>query len=199
MTPYRETVILDSDMMFPVDISYWWDFLSTREIWIADKPLTFRGTPITSTKYRETFVSNNLPNVYTAFMYFKKDQLAAELYSLIEIIFNNWEKFYYEYLDETRPVRLSGDVAYALAIKILGIQDECFANTGLPTFVHMKSHLQDIKPELISEDWTRHIPTYFSNDGSFTVGNYKQTVPFHYHVKSWLTNSMITTLEGTVL
>lgn len=196
MTPYDETVILDSDMLFPVDISDWWDIMSQKDIWIANKPSTFKGAPITSTKYRTAFVSNNLPNVYTAFMYFKKSPVVHQLFELIEVIFNNWERFFYEYMNEDRPRRLSGDVAYALAIKILGIEDQCFGNLDqLPTFVHMKAHLQGIDEKLVSEDWTQHVPTYFHDDGTFTIGNYQQTLPFHYHVKSWLTDDMIKTLE----
>ena len=126
MSPFDETIILDADMLFPEDISHWWDILSKKDIWITDKPRTFTNEVITSTKYRNTFVSNNLPNVYTAFMYFKKTKETAELFNMVELIFENWERFFYEYLDETRPKYLSGDVAYALAIKILGIENECF-------------------------------------------------------------------------
>lgn len=200
MTPYDETVILDADMIFPTDISHWWDILSRQDIWITDSPMTFKGEKITSTKYRETFVSNQLPNVYTAFAYFKKTKLTAELFSLLDIIFNNWERFFYDYLDETRPKFLSGDVAYALAIKILGIENECFGNMqSMPSFVHMKGHLQNIDEKFISEDWTKHIPTYFRDDGKFKVGNYEQVLPFHYHVKEWLTDDIISTLEKRVL
>jgi hypothetical protein len=199
ITPFDETVILDADMLFPADISNWWDILAQKEVWITNKPRTFKGDIITSTKYREAFVSNNLPNVYTAFMYFKKTQLSAELYKMIEIIFQHWERFFYTYMDETRPKRLSGDVAYALAIKLLGIEDECFGNSDLlPSFVHMKAFLQNIDERFITEDWTKHFPTYFADDGTFKIGNYEQTLPFHYHVKSWLTNEMITTLEKRV-
>lgn len=198
MTPYDETVILDSDMLFTEDISHWWDYLSTRQICIADRPLTYRGDIITSTRYRTAFETNHLPNVYTAFMYFKKDELAAELFSMVEIIFNNWQRFYYEYLDENRPKHLSGDVAYALAIKILGIEDQCFSDHNIPTFVHMKSYLQGIKEELISEDWTKHIPTYFDRECKLKIGNYRQTVPFHYHIKNWMTDDIITMLEEKV-
>jgi hypothetical protein len=198
-SPYDETVILDADMLFPSDISYWWDILSTKDVWIADKPRTFRGEIITSTKYRPAFVSNDLPNVYTAFMYFKKTDLAYELFKLTEIIFNNWEKFFYEFLDESRPKSLSGDVAYALAIKILGIEDECFGNIdSMPTFVHMKSFLQNVDVNTVTEDWTKHFPTYFSDNGTFKIGNYNQTLPFHYHIKEWMTDEMIYSLERSI-
>jgi hypothetical protein len=199
MTPFDETVILDADMLFPSDISYWWDILSQKDIWITDKPRTFKGEIITSTKYRNSFVSNQLPNVYTAFMYFKKSEIMAELAAMVEFIFNNWQKFYYEFLDDKRPKNLSGDVAYALAIKLLGIEDKCFEKIdALPSFVHMKGHLQNIDERYISEDWTKNLPTYFNEDGSFMIGNYKQHLPFHYHIKSWLTDNMISILEKRV-
>lgn len=195
MTPYDETVILDADMLFPKDISHWWDLLSSKDMWFTTTPRTFKGSIITSTKYRQTFVSNQLPNIYTAFAYFKKNQTTGELFRLANYIFNNWETFFYTFLDETRPKFLSGDVAYALAVKILGIENECTGQLEIPSFVHMKSHLQGIEERFLTEDWTKHIPTYFADDGSFKIGNYEQTLPFHYHIKSWLTDEMIRTLE----
>jgi len=118
---------------------------------------------------------------------------------LTQFIFENWERFFYNYLDETRPKHLSGDVAYALAIKLLDIQDDCFGNLdSVPSFVHMKGHLQNIDEKFITEDWTQNIPTYFREDGGFKIGNYEQVLPFHYHIKEWLTNDMISILERRV-
>ena len=146
MTPFEETVILDTDMVFTTDISYWWDFLSIKDVWATTNVQTYRGNTVTSDFYRKTFARNDLPNVYTAFMYFKQSELATRLFALNEIIFNNWERFYYEYLDESRPKFLSADVAYALSMKILGIEDECTNPhlVGAPTFVHMKSFIQGV-------------------------------------------------------
>jgi len=196
MTPFDETVILDADMIFTSDISHWWDIMSNKELWATSDPVTYKGEIITSTKYRSTFESNKLPNVYTAFLYFKKTKTVGELFGLIELIFNNWEKFYYEYLDESRPKNLSGDVAYALAIKIMGLEDE-FLDPGrsIPSFVHMKSFIQNVDEKYLSEDWTLNIPTYFSSKGSVKIGNYEQYLPLHYHIKSWLTDEMIEILE----
>jgi len=199
MTPFDETVVLDADMLFPADISQWWDVMSQKDMWITNKPRTFRGEIITSTKYRESFVSNNLPNVYTAFMYFKKTRMTAEVFKMVEYIFHNWERFFYDFMDETRPKHLSGDVAYALAIKLLDLEEECFGNSDLvPSFVHMKSFLQNVNEKYITEDWTNHFPTYFADDGTFKIGNYNQYLPFHYQVKSWLTDEMINILEKRI-
>ena len=43
MTPFDETVILDTDMIFTADISYWWDILVTKDVWFTTAPKTFKN------------------------------------------------------------------------------------------------------------------------------------------------------------
>jgi len=197
MTPFEETVILDCDMVFLSDVSYWWGILSNKDVWFTTNVRTFKNEIVTSDFYRKTFTSNDLPNVYTAFFYFKKSTMASEIFKLTEIIYQNWERFYYDFLDETRPKHVSGDVCFALAVKILGIENECTSNLeSMPTFVHMKSFVQNIPNKMLSEIWTEHIPTYFTYDGQLKVNNFAQILPFHYHRKEWLSDDIIAKLEG---
>jgi hypothetical protein len=123
--------------------------------------------------------------------------MSSELFKMLNIIFDNWERFFYTYLDEDRPKFLSADVAYALAMKILGIQDECTWNnmTELPTFVHMKSKVQNIKEDLLGEEWEKYIPAYLTDQGQLLVNGFLQTHPFHYHRKDWLTDRVVKKLE----
>jgi len=195
MTPYDETVILDTDMIFPTDVSFWWDRLSTRDFWACTNVKTFRNENVTSDYYRKVFTGNNLPNVYTAFCYFKKCNLSAELFSLIEIIFQHWQRFYYKYLPNNKPEHVSGDVVYALAMRMLGIEHECTNPllNSLPTFVHMKSHVQNI-PHL-DQDWCESIPTYYRSYNDFKIGNFQQSLPFHYVNKEWMTKEKIEQME----
>lgn len=196
MTPFDETVILDTDMIFTSDVSFWWDYFAEREAWFTTNVKTYRGTDVTSDYYRKTFTSNSLPNIYTAFAYFKKTERVAEMFQLVELIFQNWEKFFFEFLDNTKPDWLSGDVAYALAIKLLGLENEFTQPLkNIPTFVHMKSQLQDHNNSIPSEEWTKHIPTYFKTNGDLKIGNFKQFYPVHYHDKAWLTDVVIQRLE----
>lgn len=197
MTPYDETVILDTDMLFPIDVSHWWDILSQRDVWATTKVRTFRGETVSSNYYREYFVKNNLPNVYTAFFYFKKSELASELFAMTEIVFQHWQRFFYKYMPEGKPDQLSGDVAFALAMQLLGIEHECTRENidAVPTFVHMKSHVQNVPTSLISHTWTNTIPTYYNHYKDFKVGNFQQTLPFHYVEKDWLTINMIKQME----
>jgi hypothetical protein len=198
MSPYDETVILDTDMLFPTDVSHWWDILCQRDVWATTTVRNYRGEVVDSNYYREYFVNNNLPNVYTAFFYFKKCDLSAELFHMIEIVFQHWERFFYKYMPRGKPDWLSGDVAYALAMQLLGIEHHCVRENidSMPTFVHMKSHVQNIKQVQISDLWTNSLPVYYSKYNSFKVGNYQQTLPFHYVDKDWITNSMIKQMEN---
>lgn len=197
MSPYDETVILDSDMIFPTDVSHWWDMLSERDVWATTNVRTYRGDIVTSDYYRKYFVANDLPNVYMAFFYFKKSELASELFAMIEIIFQHWQRMFYKYMPKGKPAWLSGDVAFALAMQILGIEEQCtkpLAN-NFPTFVHMKSHVQEIPSTLIEENWTKSLPTYYNKYDDFKIGNFQQLLPFHYVEKNWMKPDMVKQME----
>lgn len=198
MTPYDETVILDTDMIFPVDVSYWWDLLAERDVWATTNVRTYRGDIVSSDYYRTYFVKNNLPNVYTAFFYFKKSDLASELFAMIEIIFQHWQRMFYKYMPNGKPAWLSGDVAYALAMQLLGIEHECTKplTTSFPTFVHMKSHVQDIPQTMVNDKWSETLPTYYDSYSNFKIGNFQQLYPFHYVEKDWMTKDMIEQMEN---
>ena len=198
MTPYDETVILDTDMLFPTDVSQWWDILQQKDIWACTNVKTYREELIYDTYYRKELKLNNMPNVYTAFFYFKKSDLATEFFKMVEIIFHNWERMYFKYMPKGKPEWLSADVAFSLAIHILGIKDKCTADymTELPTFIHMKSEVQNIQTSLVHEDWTKTLPTYYKSYKDFKVGNFQITHPFHYVSKEWLTTEMIAQMES---
>jgi len=196
MSPYDETVILDTDMIFPTDVSYWWDIMSQRDVWATTKVRTYRGEIVTSNFYREYFDANELPNVYTAFFYFKKSELASELFAMIEIIFQHWQRMFFKYMPKGKPDWLSGDVAFALAMQILGIEAECTMENidAVPTFTHMKSHVQNIQ-DGVSDTWSDSIPTYYRSYKDFKIGNFQQQYPFHYVEKDWMDTNKIKQLE----
>lgn len=199
MTPYDETVILDTDMIFPTDVSYWWDIMSQRDIWSTTKVRTYRGDIVTSNYYRKFFEANNLPNVYTAFFYFKKSDLASEFFAMVEIVFQHWQRFYHRYMPKGKPDWLSGDVSYALAMQLLGIEHLCTRENieSVPTFVHMKSHIQNVKGALINEKWGDSLPTYYKDCTNFKIGNFQQLLPFHYVEDEWLTDKKIKQMEAS--
>lgn len=200
MSPFDHTVKLDADMLFLSDKSYWFDYMQDSHLVFATNTKTYRGEAITSDYYRKVFTDNNLPNVYSAYFYFDKSDEAFEFFKLSEVIFNNWEKFFFEYLKpEFRPKFVSTDVVFGLAAKILNT-DELNKNSSIsnefPTFVHMKSRLQHWPDDhLMNEDWTKMIQIYFNNECQLKIGNHLQTLPFHYFVKDFLTDEIIMQME----
>ena len=200
MSPFDHTVKLDADMLFLTDKSYWFDYLKGSNLVFATTAKTYRGDTVTSDFYRKVYTENELPNVYSAYFYFDKSDVSFEFFKLSELIFNNWEKFFEEFFKpEHRPKFVSTDVVFALAAKILGIEElnkNRAISEDFPTFVHMKSRLQNWPEDNhMNEDWTKMMPVYFNQDCQLKVGNYLQTLPFHYFVKEFLTDEMITLKE----
>jgi len=201
MSPYDETIKLDADMIFNSDLSEWRNVLGQSEVVFCTEASTYRNEKVESDYYRKVFTQNNLPNVYTAFFYFKKSDAAHELFKLAEHIYNNWQRYFFEFLEaEHRPAFVSTDVVFAIAAKILDIESlNMNPHIPVPTFVHMKTQLQkwhlDRNAPPIPEEWNKVVQVYFNNDCELNIGNYRQTLPFHYHVKDFVTDEMIATME----
>jgi hypothetical protein len=194
ISPYDETVILDSDMLFLSDVSNWWNYLSTNhDICFTTSVKTYRNELISSDYYRKAFTANRLPNFYSAFVYFKKTDKAKEYWELVEIITKNWKKYYQKFLPEHRPKFLSMDVVFALAAKILCIEDELTSSFDYPNFVHMKSKAQNWKNT--SDDWMENVGIYLNEKGSLKIGNYQQHGIFHYTDKNFMMEHMLYTFE----
>jgi uncharacterized CHY-type Zn-finger protein len=197
MTPYTETIVLDSDVIFTENIDHWWTHLTKKDFLACTNVKTFRGENVTGDYYRKKFTELNLPNVYTNFMYFKQSELTYEITRMTEIIMTNWDVFYEKYLRGIGQNWMSADMAYALAIRILDVEDlTCdYHIKDVPTFVHMKSYIQNINIVKINSDWTKSLTSQLSDDLSVMIGNYRQETPVHYVEKHWMTEDKIAIYE----
>lgn len=219
ITPYEETVLLDCDMLFTTDVSDWWNLMSLRKMWATTMPRNFRGEPITNSAYREIFIQNQLPNIYSAFMYFKQDEDVHRVFDYARRQVYYWSDMrnYYRYREvsdidsaiyasnsrfryswthhyKTFPQKVSGDLMFAQAIKSLGMGNEFAPIVNLPTFVHMKISDQGIG-ETGVDNWNEVLPWTLKNDLTLTVGNYVQRYPFHYVNKDFLNADITRKLE----
>ena len=87
--------------------------------------------------------------------------------------------------------------AFALAVKLLDKEEEfCdYDIKDVPTFVHMKSYVQNIPQNKISTIWSNSIQSDIADDLSINIGNYTQNLPVHYVHKEWLTAEKIALYE----
>lgn len=195
ITPYAETIKLDADMLFTSDISDWWPLLGRQDVVGCTTVETYRGESITSDFYRKCFTANGLPNLYSAFLYFRISAQAEAFFDLAQVIYHNWQRFFGEFLEPiTRPQFVSTDVVFALAAKLT--EDCTCPSSPVPRFVHMKSRVQNWpEPIAADDDWLRHVPVTLADDVMLKIGRYRQYLPLHYHQKAFLTDAIIATYE----
>ena len=169
LSPYDETIVLDADMLCTSNIDYLWN--CNEDVSFTTQVLTYRNQLVTSNYYRKTFVSNNLPNIYSALYYFKKTQAAKEFFNLFELICNNWEIFYKEFAPINQQKWASIDVSAAIASKILNLK-----NDNNFKFVHMKPYVQYWQE--VPDKWISVLPVSYKDE--LFIGNFKQRGLFHY-------------------
>lgn len=195
ITPYDETVVLDADMIFLTDVSHWWKYLKNHDICITNKVKTYRNEIIKNDLYyRKYILKNNLPNTYSAFLYFKKSELSKEFWNLSEHILKNYKQYYNIFLKNEKTEILSMDLVFSIAVYILGIQNKVFSTLDYPTFVHMKSMIQGW--QISSNDWRNHVGYYINKDGKLKIGNHNQSEIFHYTEKDFITDEIMYIYEN---
>ena len=180
LTPYKETVVLDTDMIFLSDVTHWWKYLEDKSIGFLTNVRDYRNHIIQNDYYRKTFTANNLPNVYCAFHYFKKDDVALEYYKTLNRVCENYEKYYEVYAPKQKPSISSMDVNHAIALLDNELQDYTIS---FPSFVHMKSKVQGWSNA--PENWRDRVPYYLDEDFNLKIGNFMQHGLVHYVEQSF--------------
>ena len=195
VTPYDETIVLDTDMLVLQDISSWWNFLSNYDLFFTSRVETYRRETVTGDYYRKTFVVNKLPNLYSGLYYFKKCEKSHEFFSWLELVTNNWELFYGKYTPKNYNNWLSFDVSAAIVTKILDIEHEITnKKTTIPTFTHMKPKIQGWNESI--DRWQDAVGVYFSKDCKLKIGNHQQTGIFHYTENDFVTEEILQTFRN---
>lgn len=194
VSPYDETIVLDTDMLFLDDISSWWDYCSTSDLKFCSTIKNYKNEIIIADPvHRKTFINNGLSNPYVALYYFKKSDLALNFFKVLEFVVKNWE-FCSKTITSTTPQKwLSIDLATAIAIEIMGIEDQVIDKFSPLEFVHMKSAIQGWNP--VPSSWQNAVSFSFEN-GCMLVGNYRQSFLFHYVEKDFVTDKLLVKLEG---
>ena len=175
ITPYEETIILDTDTIFLSNIDYVWDSLQGRSVAFLTDAKTYRGNTIVDDFYRQVFVKNNLPNIYNAFHYFRQDHIALDYYKHLELVCKHTEDFYNIHLKKLKPKVSSMDVNHAIAVLNSNLQKY---EINTLNFVHMKPRVQEWK--VTNGSWMQDIPFYIDDNCNLKIGNYLQSGVFHY-------------------
>lgn len=179
LTPFKETIKLESDLLFTRDISHWLYALRLRDVCFSYNCKNYQQQTITNTPYRKLFELNDLPNVYSGMYYFRFSQTAAEFFKIARLIYANWSTVKDQLIQcDELP---STDVVFALTAKLIGIEQCTIPTLDFFNFVHMKPQIQgwaDTQP------WTDHVNIEYDKE-ILRINNVNQYSPVHYYEKEF--------------
>jgi hypothetical protein len=190
LTPFKETIKLESDIVFTRSIAHWWNTFRLKNVVLSTGCRDYRQELSSSREYRKLFDDNELPDTYSGLMYFRYTREATQFFMLAEQLFKNWPHLRDNVLLNCRDDNPTTDVVYALAAKIIGVEDCTLPNVDFINFVHMKPAINNWTstpwPELVMSE--TDLPM-------IRIANTNQYHPIHYHEKSWVTPELVEEYE----
>ena len=181
LTPFKETIKVESDILFTRDISHWWTAFRSKDLVLSVGCKDYLGKQSTSRKYRKVFDLNYLPDVYNGLMYFRFSSDASRFFSIARDIFQNWDAVRDQVLIDCRDPEPTTDLVYAIATRVLG-EEKCTVPTmDFINFTHMKPGIQGWND---SQSWLEHAVVEI-DDNMIRINNVNQYHPFHYQDKNF--------------
>ena len=191
LTPFKETIKLESDLLFTRSIDHWWTAFRLRNVCLSTGAKTFNGINSTIRKYRELFDENKLPDVYNGLMYFRFSQEAKQFFDAAQYIQINWE-YVRTGLKKCFEEEPSTDVLYALAALIVGEETCTMPSMDFINYVHMKSGFNGWSD---TRSWVDTVMS--ERDGDvIRINNLNQYDPVHYYDKNYATQELIKYYES---
>lgn len=190
-TPFKETIKLESDLLFTRSIDHWWTAFRLRNVCLSTHARAATGAMLDGfIKYRELFKANQLPDIYNGLMYFRYTQEAHDFFLTARNIFENWDIVSAELIRCNVPA--STDVVYAIAALILGEDIVTMPSLDFLNFVHMKSGFNGWSD---ARTWLETVVN--ERDGDIIrINNLNQYHPVHYYDKTYCTQELIKYYES---
>lgn len=186
LTPFKETVKLESDLLFTRSIDHWINAFRLRDIVLSTGCKNYRQEASSVRAYRKTFDDNGLPDVYNGLMYFRFTQTAKNFFDVVKSIFANWATVRNQ-IKNCREDEPSTDLVFALAAQIIGPESCTLPAADFINFVHMK-------PAINEFDYDFNFNEVFVSEfdqGMIRINNINQYHPLHYYDKNFITDEII--------
>lgn len=192
LTPFKETIKLESDLLFTRNIGHWLNAFRLRDIFLSSGCKTYRQEISTNRAYRSFFDDNELPDIYNGLMYFRYSQAANEFFLTAQKIYQNWEYLKNNLLKNCREDTPSTDVLYALTAKVIGIENCTIPSMNFVNFVHMKNVINNFGND--GADWF-DIVMHEREGDMIRINNLNQYNPVHYFNKTYISDKILNELE----
>lgn len=187
LTPFKETIKLESDLLFTSSIDHWLPSFRLRDVLMPLGCLTSLGEPATSRTYRRFFDSNALPDVYTGLMYFRFSQTGANFFRTASQIREHWDELKTKVLKNCREDVPSTDVLYAVTAQVIGVENVTLPSLDFIKFVHMKPEINGYN---VGIPWYDAVMSERDGD-MIRINGINQYWPVHYYEKEYATLELI--------
>jgi hypothetical protein len=191
LTPFKETVKLESDIVFTRSIEHWWTVFRLRNIVLSLGCRDYQSNPSDVRRYRRLFDDNELPDTYNGLMYFRYSKEATNFFSVAKQIYQNWNFISANVLVNCRDTAPTTDVVYALAALHIGVENCTLPQVDFVNFTHMKNtvnHWPEATP------WPEMVVSELDLP-MIRINNTNQYHPFHYQDKNWVTDEVVERFE----
>jgi hypothetical protein len=186
LTPFKETIKIESDLLFTRSIDHWIHIFRLRDIIISSGCKNYFQEKSNVRKYRKSFDDNDLPDVYNGLMYFRFTKTAKDFFDKIKLVFANWV-IIKNTLKNCREDVPSTDIVVALATQLIGRELCTLPSADFINFVHMKPAINNFDNELTFKEV---FVTEF-DEGMIRINNINQYHPLHYFDKNFILSEML--------
>lgn len=193
LTPFKETIKLESDILFTRSVKHWWDMFRFRDVVLSLGCRDFLGTLSANRDYRKVFDDNNLPDVYNGIMYFRHSQTAADFFQTAKLIYDNWQQVSQYLLKNCRDPQPTTDLVYALTAQTIGREKTTLPTADFINFTHMKSNINDWP----NKPWCKIVVNELEVP-MIRINNQNQYHPLHYYEKDWISDRIINLYERRI-
>jgi hypothetical protein len=190
LTPFKETIKVESDILFTRSIDHWWTAFRLRDVVLSLGCKDYQGDLGQSRRYRQIFDDNSLPDTYNGLMYFRYSQTANDFFKTARQIWHNWDLIT-PHLKNYRDERPSTDLVYAIAANFIGVESCTLPGCDFINFTHMKNSINRW-PE--STPWPEMVLSEFDLP-MIRINNVNQYYPLHYQDKTWITDDVVERFE----
>ena len=186
LTPFKETIKLESDLLFTRSIDHWIHAFRLRDVVLSTGCRNYQQQLSDVRKYRRTFDDNHLPDVYNGLMYFRFTKTARDFFDTSKKIYSEWNSIA-DILKNCRETIPSTDIVFALAARIIGEELCTMPSADFINFVHMKPGINGFGEDL---KFNEVFVTEFDQD-MIRINNVNQYHPLHYYNKNFVTEQML--------
>jgi len=190
LTPFKETIKLEADLLFTRAIEHWWTAFRLRDVVLSLGCRDYQNNISSNRAYRKVFDDNDLPDTYNGLMYFRYSQKSYNFFNLARSVYEHWAFIRDGVLKNCRDENPTTDLVYAIVAQTLGVESCTLPDCDFINFTHMKSAINGWPnrpwPELVVSELD--LPMV-------RINNVNQYHPLHYHEKTWVTDDIVKEYE----